>query len=107
MQAAAADPAGTMEAKDGNNNNNNDDSGPSIPAAVGNVVSTIVTIDFFVVCGFLLWFLAGIAARALWDDDTIQIAFNNNFETLVQPALGILMIGALAGNFFKEDQEEV
>jgi hypothetical protein len=29
----------------------------------------------------------------------------DNFETLVQPALGILMIAALASNFFKEDEE--
>jgi hypothetical protein len=29
----------------------------------------------------------------------------DNFETLVQPALGILMIAAVAGTFFKEDDE--
>ena len=38
--------------------------------------------------------------------DTVQIAFNSNFERLVQPALGILMISALAGNFFAEDEED-
>lgn len=84
--------------------NGNEDS-LSIPGIIRNVLSTIVTVDFFVVCAFLLWFLAGIAARAIWQDDTIQIAFNNNFETLVQPALGLLMIAAIAGNFFKEDEE--
>ena len=29
---------------------------------------------------------------------------SDNFETLVQPALGVLMIAALAGNFFKEEE---
>jgi hypothetical protein len=29
-----------------------------------------------------------------------------NFQAFVQPALGILMIGSVAGNFFKEEGEE-
>jgi hypothetical protein len=28
----------------------------------------------------------------------------DNFETLVQPALGLLMIAAIAGNFFQEEE---
>ena len=79
----------------------------SIPRMISSVISTIVTVDFFVVCGFLLWFLAGIFSSYVLQNDDLQIAFNSNFERLVQPALGILMIGALAGNFFKEDDEEV
>lgn len=79
----------------------------SIPRMISSVISTIVTVDFFVVCGFLLWFLAGIFSSYVLQNDDLQIAFNSNFERLVQPALGILMIGALAGNFFKEDNDEV
>eukprot|EP00957_Ditylum_brightwellii_P098149 7477963-Ditylum_brightwellii.AAC.1 len=45
-------------------------SGFQIPEAVTNALSTI--------------------------DDTVQIAFNSNFQAFVQPALGILMIGAAA-----------
>lgn len=106
--------------------------GFSIPSAIRNVISTIVTIDFFVVCALLAWFLAGIFFSYVVKDDTVQIAFNGKifssfwlphqfsffilwaklcnvchllclfcptgiFEPVVQPALGILMIGSAAG----------
>jgi len=79
----------------------------SIPKLISSVLSTIVTVDFFIVCGFLLWFLAGIFSSYALKNDDIQIAFNNNFETLVQPALGVLMIAAVAGNFFNEEEQEL
>ena len=83
-----------------------DSDGPSIPKIMTSVLSTIVTVDFFVVCALLLWFLAGIFSSYILKNDDIQIAFNNNFETLVQPALGVLMIASVAGSFFKEEEEE-
>ncbi len=83
-----------------------DEEGKGVKQIIGDTLSTIVTVDFFVVVGFLLWFLLGIFCSYILKDDTIQIAFNNNFETLVQPALGVLMIAALGGNFFKEKEEE-
>lgn len=83
-----------------------DEEGTGVKEVIGNTLSTIVTVDFFVVCGFLAWFLLGIFCSYILKDDTIQIAFNNQFERLVQPALGILMIAALGGNFFKDKEEE-
>lgn len=82
------------------------ESGEGLKSTVRNVLSTIVTADFFVVCAFLLWFLAGIFVRAVFKDDTVQIAFNNNFETLVQPALGVLMVAAVAGSFLQEEDDQ-
>jgi parvulin-like peptidyl-prolyl isomerase len=64
---------------------------------VFDVISTIVTIDFFVVLGLLAWFLAGIFCSYVLKDDTVQIAFNMNFERVTQPALGLLMIGSIVG----------
>jgi hypothetical protein len=64
------------------------------------VISTIVTIDFFVVIGLLVWFLAGIFCSSVLGNDAVQIAFNMNFERVTQPALGILMIGSVAGGEF-------
>lgn len=81
-------------------NTGNDDGGMS--AKMRNAISTLVTIDFFVVCLFLLWFLAGIFCSTVLKDDTVQIAFNSNFQQLVQPALGILMIAAIADAVFKQ-----
>jgi len=73
---------------------------------VFDVISTIVTIDFFVVIGLLVWFLTGIFCSSVLKDDTIQIAFNMNFEKVTQPALGILMIGSIAGSLGNKDEEE-
>ncbi|VEU40163.1 unnamed protein product [Pseudo-nitzschia multistriata] len=83
-----------------------DEEGTGVKQAIGNALSTVVTADFFLVCGFLAWFLLGIFCSYVLKDDTVQIAFNNNFERLVQPALGVLMIAAIGGNFFKEEEEE-
>ena len=74
---------------------------------IRNAVSTLVTIDFFVVFALLLWFLAGVFSSYVLQNDAIQIAFNNIFQPVVQPALGILMIAAIADAVFKrEDQEQ-
>ena len=74
-----------------------DDGSVSIPDSFRNILSTIVTIDFFVVCALLIWFLAGIFASYVLKNDAVQIAFNGIFQPVVQPALGILMIGSAAG----------
>lgn len=79
---------------------------PSIPKAIKSVISTIVTVDFFVVCGLLAWFLAGIFCSYVLKDDAVQIAFNGIFEPVVQPALGILMIGSAAGAAFGDPKKE-
>ena len=78
----------------------------SIKSKIRSVISTIVTADFFVVCALLAWFLAGIFCSYILKDDTVQIAFNGKFESVVQPALGILMIGSAAGAVFDESEEE-
>ncbi|KAL3774938.1 hypothetical protein ACHAW5_001300 [Stephanodiscus triporus] len=49
------------------------------------VISAIVTVDFFVVLALLAWFLAGIFCSYILKDDAVQIAFNMNFERLTQP----------------------
>lgn len=72
----------------------------SIQDTVRNALSTIVTIDFFVVCALLLWFLAGIFGSYVLKNDAVQIAFNSIFQQVVQPALGILMIGSVASGTY-------
>ena len=75
----------------------------SIPESFRNILSMIVTIDFFVVCALLVWFLAGIFASYVLKNDDVQIAFNGIFQPVVQPALGILMIGSAAGGMYLSD----
>lgn len=55
----------------------------SIKATIRNALGTIVTADFFVVCGFLLWFLLGIFCSSVLKDDTVQIAFNSTYALCV------------------------
>lgn len=73
----------------------------SIQESVRSILSTIVTIDFFVVCALLLWFLAGIFCSYILKNDAVQIAFNSIFQQVVQPALGILMIGSAASGTYQ------
>jgi hypothetical protein len=54
-----------------------DEEDGSLKAKARQILSTIVTADFFIVMAFLLWFLAGIFASSIIKDDTIQIAFNS------------------------------
>lgn len=76
------------------------------PTSLKNILSTIVTADFFFVCALLVWFLVGIFCSSILKDDTIQIAFNSNFQMIAQPALGLLMVGSAASAFFKEETED-
>jgi hypothetical protein len=80
--------------------------GLSVAKVAKNTISTLITIDFFLICGFLLWFLAGIFSSYALQNDGIQIAFNSIFQPVVQPALGVLMIGSIASAFFKGEDDD-
>mmetsp|Transcript_238 Transcript_238/g.403 ORF Transcript_238/g.403 Transcript_238/m.403 type:complete len:241 (-) Transcript_238:86-808(-) len=62
-----------------------------------DIFSVILTIDFFVVLGMLGWFLVGIAFRYGFQQSFILDSFKASFDTLVQPAIGLLMLGTIAG----------
>ena len=61
------------------------DEEPPLKEKILGIVANIVTVDFFVVIALLLWFLAGIFCSYVLKDDTVQIAFNMNFERVTQP----------------------
>jgi hypothetical protein len=82
------------------------ESSSTMKNTIFEVISTIVTVDFFVVIGLLGWFLAGIFCSSVLHNDAVQIAFNMNFERVTQPALGILMIGSVAGALGNKGEEE-
>eukprot|EP00520_Triparma_pacifica_P013381 CAMPEP_0118650658 /NCGR_PEP_ID=MMETSP0785-20121206/10362_1 /TAXON_ID=91992 /ORGANISM="Bolidomonas pacifica, Strain CCMP 1866" /LENGTH=181 /DNA_ID=CAMNT_0006543043 /DNA_START=238 /DNA_END=780 /DNA_ORIENTATION=+ len=69
--------------------------GEAIGQTVKGVISNIVVVDFFFILAFLAWFLAGVISSTFFKNDAIQLAFNGIFQPIVQPALGILMIGSL------------
>ncbi|CAM9697122.1 unnamed protein product [Discosporangium mesarthrocarpum] len=59
--------------------------------------STILSVDFFVVVGFMLWFLTGVVSTYVFKNTFILDEFNNLWTPVVQPALGLLMAGTIAG----------
>lgn len=84
----------------------NEEEGFSVIPIIKNVISTIVTVDFFIVCVLLLWFLTGVFSSYVLKADAIQVAFNGIFEPVVQPALGILMLASAAGGVMGDKSDE-
>ncbi|GMH58099.1 hypothetical protein TrLO_g15938 [Triparma laevis f. longispina] len=80
--------------------------GDELMQKVKGAISTLITVDFFLILGFLAWFIVGVISSTMFKNDTIQIAFNGIFQPLVQPALGILMIGSVAGGAFGKDEDK-
>ena len=77
-----------------------DDTDRELSDAIFSVASKIFTADFFLICAFFVWFIVGALISSFTGNDTVQIAFNGIFQPVVQPALGILMVGAIAGSKF-------
>jgi hypothetical protein len=103
LESLLAD-AKRMRAERGGSSNTNSD--VSAGDKIINFLSVVVTFDFFVVCGLLLWFLVGVFCSYVLKNDTVQIAFNGIFQPVVQPALGILMIGSAASAILKGKEDE-
>lgn len=71
--------------------------GESIASGAKDVISTIISIDFFVVIAFMLWFIAGVVSSYGFDNTFLLDQFNDKWTPVVQPALGVLMGGTIAG----------
>lgn len=71
--------------------------GESIASGAKDIVSTIITVDFFVVIAFMLWFIAGVVSSYGFDNTFLLDQFNDKWTPVVQPALGVLMGGTIAG----------
>ncbi|CAM9781332.1 unnamed protein product, partial [Hapterophycus canaliculatus] len=70
--------------------------GESIASGAKNVISTIISIDFFVVIAFMLWFIAGVVSSYGFGETFLLDQFNDKWTPVVQPALGVLMGGTIA-----------
>ena len=71
--------------------------GESIASGAKNIISTIISIDFFVVIAFMLWFIAGVVSSYGFSNTFLLDQFNDKWTPVVQPALGVLMGGTIAG----------
>lgn len=71
--------------------------GESFALGAKDLISTIITVDFFVVIAFMLWFIAGVVGTYAFDNTFLLDEFNESWTPIVQPALGVLMAGTIAG----------
>ena len=62
-----------------------------------DLISTFITIDFFVVIAFMIWFIAGVVSSYGFSNSFLLDQFNDKWTPVVQPALGVLMGGTIAG----------
>lgn len=71
--------------------------GESLALGAKDLISTIITVDFFVVIAFMLWFIAGVVSSYGFNNTFLLDEFNDKWTPVVQPALGVLMGGTIAG----------
>ena len=79
-----------------------------IMKTVKNGFAALLIADFFVVIGFLVWFIAATVQREITGNNFLLERFQDFFQPVLQPALGLLMLGSVAsgvsGN--NEDKKE-
>lgn len=69
------------------------------------IISTIIAVDFFVVIVFMLWFIAGVVSTYGFKNTFLLDEFNASWGSIVQPALGVLMGGTIAGGVLSKLRE--
>eukprot|EP00892_Ulva_mutabilis_P012548 jgi/Ulvmu1/9666/UM055_0003.1 len=70
------------------------------------VVDKVLIADFFFILFILAWFVAGIGAQTLGKSTGLLDAWYSLWQLVFQPALGVLMLGALASGLLgKKDSE--
>lgn len=77
----------------------------SLASGAKDVISTIITVDFFVVIAFMLWFIAGVVSSYGFSNSFLLDQFNDKWTPVVQPALGVLMGGTIAGGVLSKLRE--
>ncbi|TFJ84434.1 hypothetical protein NSK_004419 [Nannochloropsis salina CCMP1776] len=61
----------------------------------GSILQKVLVADFFVVLGFLGWFVTGVVFKSALNDATVIDKFTDIWMPVIQPALGVLMAGTL------------
>lgn len=71
--------------------------GEALTSGAKDIISKIIAVDFFVVIAFMLWFIAGVVSSYGFKETFLLDQFNEKWTPVVQPALGVLMGGTIAG----------
>ena len=80
--------------------NEADSNSNSIANSLKNAFSALLIADFFVVIGFLLWFLAAAALQSTYP--VVLEKFQDIFQPVVVPSLTVLMVGSIASGAIDE-----
>eukprot|EP01039_Chlorochromonas_danica_P003830 gene3830-4181_t len=91
--------------EDNNNNNDKTTAATAWLTPLKNALSLILVVDFFVIIGFLIWFLVGIGLQSSYP--VVLQVFQSIFQSVVVPALTVLMAGSIiSGLMSKKDDED-
>ena len=66
-----------------------------VMSSVREVFAKILVADFFLIIGFLVWFLAASVQKEFMGNAWFLERFQDIFMPVVQPALGLLMVGSV------------
>ena len=71
----------------------------------GDLIAKILVADLFLVLVFLVWFIAAAVTQQQGNPYLLE-RFQDIFEPVVQPALGVLMIGSIASGISDKDKDD-
>lgn len=71
----------------------------------GDIIAKILVADLLLVLVFLVWFIAAALTQQQGNPYLLE-RFQDIFEPVVQPALGVLMIGSIASGVLDKNKED-
>ena len=82
--------------------------GSQIVSKFKEVISSVLIADFFLIVFFLLWFIAASVSKEFLANAFLLEKFQDIFAPVIQPALGLLMLGSVASGlpFGKDGDKE-
>jgi hypothetical protein len=74
--------------------------------SVKNAFSYVLIADFFLIIFFLGWFIAASISKEAFANPYLLERFQDIFQPVIQPALGVLMIGSVLSGVIKDDEKK-
>jgi len=74
-----------------------------IASKIKELFSALLVADFFLILLFLTWFIAATISKEVFSSYFLIEKFQDIFQPVIQPALGLLMIGSVSSAVLKDD----
>lgn len=76
-------------------------------SGIKEIVDKVLIADFFFILFILAWFIVGVGAQTLGNSTGLLDVWYSLWQLVFQPALGVLMLGALASGLLgKKDDDK-